>query len=115
MTPNDVASFLLREPVLVIAKSYCGYSNNAAKALSSLGVPFKRVDVDVVEGGADLLPVFSQLSGITTVPQARAAGPTNKHHAPPFAARHRHSDAQPPRRSSWAACFTATVPPPSEP
>jgi len=64
----------LKQPLLVVGKSWCPYTQKVKRALSDQGVQYAVLDLDTHPNGVNLQEAFSKLSGIRTVPQVFIGG-----------------------------------------
>ena len=68
----------LKQPLLVVGKSWCPHTQKVkrtlSEALSEQGVQYAVLDLDTHPNGVNLQEAFSKLSGIRTVPQVFIGG-----------------------------------------
>jgi glutaredoxin 3 len=59
---------------MIFSKSYCPYCNRAKAAFDDMGVSFGAIELDKVEGGAEIQAKLLDMTGQRTVPNVWVKG-----------------------------------------
>ena len=69
-----VESSVKENDVMIFSKSYCPYCTKAKQAFDSMGVDYGVVELDQVNGGAELQAALLDMTGQRTVPNVWVKG-----------------------------------------
>lgn len=69
-----VKNLIKSNKVMVFSKSYCPYCTRAKSALSQMGIDFKTLELDEINGGGEIQSYLRQITGQSTVPNIFVRG-----------------------------------------
>ena len=71
---DEIKSTIASDPVVIYSKSYCPFCEKTKSLFNGLGIEYKAVELDLMDGGDELQAALLSMSGQRTVPNVFIKG-----------------------------------------